>query len=156
MDGGVQQFVQPTVAFFHCFSNRFLRKEAVHKMDKAIMRSALLLTLTACAAAQSGQRICAWYSSRYGVVRDALYIDGGAIYQAGWSDGNWSGIGGQLSFPSGKLHAFNFSSEFEGLEPVDLGDLLDELPLTAGGNYDAPDMYEGAMLTSNFELYTYG
>ena len=85
-----------------------------------------------------------------------MYIDGGTILENGWRDGDWLSSNPTQTYPSGKLHAFNFSSAFEGLEPVDLRALLDEFSLTGGGSYDAPDFSEGAMLASDFELYTYG
>ncbi|ETN41026.1 uncharacterized protein HMPREF1541_02960 [Cyphellophora europaea CBS 101466] len=120
------------------------------------MRALLLLGLSVLTLAQNDQRICAWYRPRYGSVRDALYIDGGTILENGWQDGSWASSNPTQTYPSGVLYALNFSNTFEGLEPVDLRELLTELPLTAGGPYDAPDFSEGAMFTSDYELYTYG
>lgn len=120
------------------------------------MRSVLVLCLAVLTAAQDDQRVCAWYRARGGAVRDALYIDGGTILQTGWQDDSWASSNPTQEYPSGVLHAFNFSNKFEGNEPVDLFGLLTDLPLTGGGSYDAPDYNEGAMLTSDYELYTYG
>jgi hypothetical protein len=118
--------------------------------------SIALASLFALTLAQDDQRICAWYRSRFGTVRDGLYIDGGTRFSTDWQDGNWSTATPTQDYPSGVLHAFNFSTSFEGNEPVDLNSILTSLPLTAGGTYNAPDYSQGAMLTSNFELYTYG
>jgi hypothetical protein len=116
----------------------------------------LLLAYLALSKAQNDQRICAWYRPRYGVVREALFIDGGTILENGWQDGSWASSNPTQTYPSARVYAFNFSNAFEGSEPVNLRDLLEELPLTAGGAYDAPDFSEGAMFTSDYELYTYG
>lgn len=115
-----------------------------------------LLILATAVYAQNNDRICSWYRPRFGTVRDALYVDGGTIYETSWQDGKWSSSNPTQTYPSGVLHAFNFSNAFEGNEPVDLRKLMTDLPLTGGGVYDAPDFMEGAMFANDLELYTYG
>lgn len=121
-------------------------------------RSLLVLWLSSLVQvqAQDNQRICAWYRARYGTVRDTFYIDGGTILEHQWQDGRWLASNPTQRYPSGLLHGFNFSNSFDGQEPADLEALLTKKELTGGGLYDAPDFSEGAIFTSDLELYTYG
>jgi hypothetical protein len=124
-------------------------------MSKLLLPALALITF---AAAQDAPLICAWAQGRAGTVRDALYLDGGTAVNNTWSASKWENTNPQTGLPPGYLFKFNYSTPFSYQdEPPDLSALLGRDELGADGTRINVPLYRGgAMLTDDFELYTFG
>jgi hypothetical protein len=108
--------------------------------------------------ASTDRTICAWFQSRSGTVRDALFIDGGTLINNTWDGTAWANSNPDQWNPKGIMYEFNYSASFEYSDsPPDVNTLLQLRPLAVDASrYDAPLYRSGAMFTDDFELYTYG
>ncbi|TPX18930.1 uncharacterized protein E0L32_011408 [Thyridium curvatum] len=123
------------------------------------------LAIVAPALAQQGRWIkdqvnatmCYWEQPRAMVMRDTLYIDGGALW---WRPGMIDGSYGQPTNdgnPLSLVYRLNFSHPFNTTQNISA--ILDTLSKTGGGgagNNIAPTYLDGAMLGNDAEWFLYG
>lgn len=126
----------------------------------------ILLVAVACAfcsflvvSQEDGNRTCYWYGLRSGSVQGKLYVTGGQRVDAPWD-------GHSLDFQEfttllstdtqTKLLRMNYSKPFDLRHgPPSLDMLFDTIPLHMSTQDTPPDV-DGAMLTSDLELYNFG
>ena len=98
--------------------------------------------------------ICSWARLRAGIVRDAIYLDGGLLWwQSAFVDGSTPVVSSDGGV-SGDMYRLNLSRPFS-TTTTNLSALLDPVPKAGGqGNNIAPNYVDGAMLTNDGELYS--
>ncbi|KAE8450477.1 hypothetical protein EG329_006207 [Mollisiaceae sp. DMI_Dod_QoI] len=132
-------------------------------MLRSLLTAGFLVRL--CAAQQSGWQanqinatMCYWDSPRAAVVRDTLYIDGGALW---WTPGMSNGEYGDPTSdnnPLGIIYQLNFSTPFN-TTGQNISNVFTTQSKAAGGgaaNNVAPNYYDGTMLANDFEWFIYG
>lgn len=100
--------------------------------------------------------ICNWARLRAGIVRDAIYLDGGLLWwQTAFVDGSTPVVSSDGNV-AGDMYRLNLSKPFDTTS-TNLSALLDTLPKAGGaGNNIAPNYVDGTMFTNDGELYLYG
>ncbi|KAM0328248.1 hypothetical protein ACHAQA_005657 [Verticillium albo-atrum] len=108
---------------------------------------------------QVNASICLWDQPRAAVIRDTVYLDGGLVY---WSQGLSNGGYGPVDSannPMGLMFTLNFSQPFSTSD--NLTALFNIVSKARGGagsnaNGDAPNFYDGALLSNDAELTLFG
>ncbi|KAJ9605144.1 hypothetical protein H2200_010534 [Cladophialophora chaetospira] len=116
-----------------------------------------LLLGSACAiSVQENYTICNWARLRAGVVRDALYLDGGLLWwQTAFADGTAPVVSSDGN-AAADLFVLNFSTPFDTAK-TNVSGLFNRMPKAGGqGNNIAPNYVDGTMFTNDGELYLYG
>ncbi len=105
---------------------------------------------------QENYTICNWARLRAGVVRDALYLDGGLLWwQTAFADGTTPVVSSDGNV-AGDMFRLNFSQPYD-TATTNLSALFERMPKAGGaGNNIAPNYVDGTMLTNDGELYLYG
>lgn len=105
---------------------------------------------------QQNYTICNWARLRAGVVRDAVYLDGGLLWwQTAFADGTTPVVSSDGNV-AGDMFMLNFSTPFNTAS-TNLSGLLQRMPKAGGaGNNIAPNYVDGTMFTNDGELYLYG
>ena len=119
--------------------------------------SLLLAVRFACAIdIQQNYSICNWARLRSGIVRDAIYLDGGQLWwQTAFADGSTPVVASDGNV-AGDMWRLNLSTPFDTTK-TNLSALLSTMSKAGGaGNNIAPNYIDGTMLTNNDELYLYG
>jgi len=100
--------------------------------------------------------ICNWARVRAGVVRDALYLDGGELWwQTAFVDGTTPVVSSDGNV-AGDMFRLNFSQPFD-TATTNLSALFARMPKAGGaGNNIAPNYIDGTMFVNDDELYLYG
>jgi hypothetical protein len=100
--------------------------------------------------------ICNWARLRAGVVRDALYLDGGELWwQTAFVDGTTPVVSSDGNV-AGDMFRLNFSQPYN-TATTNLSALFERMPKAGGaGNNIAPNYIDGTMFTNDGELYLYG
>ena len=100
--------------------------------------------------------MCSWSRLRAGVIRDAVYLDGGELwYQASYVDGSTSDPTSDGN-PQGDMWVLNFSDPFT-IGKTNLTRLFTTMQKAGGAaNNIAPNYIDGTMFANNDELYLYG
>ena len=107
--------------------------------------------LLACAQ----ETTCAWADFSAGIVRDAVFLDGGQLYANTWEGAGWkAGTPTSVPVPEGAVQNLNLSTSTK--TPWNITEVLAMNPLTAGGSYDGPEYTAGSMFFSLYELYLFG
>ncbi|KAK2589931.1 hypothetical protein QQS21_012394 [Conoideocrella luteorostrata] len=109
---------------------------------------------------QINTSICAWDQPRAALVRNTVYLDGGAIW---WSAGLANGQNGKVTSQGnyqGVILSYNFTEPFSRDTNV-TGILMQNMISKArGGGLDSlstePNYYDGGMLANDAEFYLYG
>ncbi|ETN38351.1 uncharacterized protein HMPREF1541_06386 [Cyphellophora europaea CBS 101466] len=117
---------------------------------------ALFSISTAVPDIQQNYTICNWARLRTGIIRDAIYLDGGLLWwQTAFADGSTPVVasdGGE----GGDMYRLNLSRPFD-TSSTNLSALLEAMPKAGGaGNNIAPNYVDGTMFTNDGELYLYG
>ncbi|KAF8851662.1 hypothetical protein BDZ45DRAFT_678961 [Acephala macrosclerotiorum] len=132
-------------------------------MFRSLLAVGFLVRL--CAAQQSGWQanqvnatMCYWDSPRAAVVRDTLYIDGGALW---WTPGMADGSYGPPTSddnPLGIVYLLNFNTSFNATASTNFSKTVFTTQSKSNGaaNNVAPNYYDGAMLANDFEWFIYG
>ncbi|KPI39834.1 uncharacterized protein AB675_3276 [Cyphellophora attinorum] len=127
-------------------------------MSRLTVYSLLLLVsyVTAAPGVEQNYTICNWARLRAGIVRDAIYLDGGLLWwQTAFVDGSTPVVSSNGGV-SGELYRLNLSQPFE-TSTTNLSALLEPMPKAGGqGNNIAPNYIDGTMMTNDGELYLYG
>ncbi|KIV94582.1 hypothetical protein PV10_02335 [Exophiala mesophila] len=105
---------------------------------------------------QQNVTICNWARLRAGVIRDAVYLDGGLLWwQTAFADGTTPVVSSDGNV-AGDMFMLNFSTPFNTAS-TNLSALLQRMPKAGGaGNNIAPNYVDGTMFTNDGELYLYG
>jgi hypothetical protein len=105
---------------------------------------------------QENYTICNWARLRAGVVRDALYLDGGLLWwQTAFADGTTPVVSSDGNV-AGDMFRLNFSQPFDTTK-TNISALFERMPKAGGaGNNIAPNYVDGTMFSNNDELYLYG
>ncbi len=105
---------------------------------------------------QENYTICNWARLRAGVVRDALYLDGGLLWwQTAFADGTAPVVSSDGNM-EGDMFVLNFSTPFDTTK-TNVSGLFDRMAKAGGaGNNIAPNYVDGTMFTNDGELYLYG
>jgi hypothetical protein len=105
---------------------------------------------------QQNYSICNWARLRSGIVRDAIYLDGGLLWwQTAFVDGSQPVVASDGNV-AGDMWRLNLSHPFDTTK-TNLSALLDAMPKAGGaGNNIAPNYVDGTMFVNNDELYLYG
>ena len=100
--------------------------------------------------------ICNWARLRAGVVRDAIYLDGGLLWwQTAFADGTAPVVSSDGNM-AGDMFRLNLSTPFDTTS-TNLSALLEQMPKAGGaGNNIAPNYVDGTMMVNYDELYLYG
>ncbi|KUJ10397.1 uncharacterized protein LY89DRAFT_689663 [Mollisia scopiformis] len=133
-------------------------------MFRSLLAAGLFARL--CAAQQSGWQtgqvnatMCYWDSPRAAVVRDTLYIDGGALWWTpGMSDGTY-GPPTSDDNPLGIVYQLNFSTPFNTTAQTNISNVFTTQSKAAAGgaaNNVAPNYYDGVMMANDYEWFIYG
>ena len=128
-------------------------------LPSMLTRSTALLLILQLASAidiQQNYSICNWARLRSGIVRDAIYLDGGQLWwQTAFADGSTPVVASDGNV-AGDMWRLNLSTPFDTTK-TNLSALLDTMPKAGGaGNNIAPNYIDGAMFTNHQELYLYG
>lgn len=117
---------------------------------------ALLAGVSNGISVQENYTICNWARLRAGVVRDALYLDGGLLWwQTAFADGTTPVVSSDGNV-EGDMFVLNFSIPFDTTK-TNVSGLLDPMQKAGGaGNNIAPNYVDGTMFTNEGELYLYG
>ncbi|ETI29149.1 hypothetical protein G647_01602 [Cladophialophora carrionii CBS 160.54] len=116
-----------------------------------------LLTATARSiSVEQNYTICNWARLRAGVVRDAVYLDGGLLWwQTAFADGTAPVVSSDGNV-DGDMFVLNFSTPFDTAK-TNVSGLLNRMAKAGGaGNNIAPNYVDGTMFTNDGELYLYG
>lgn len=124
-----------------------------------IMRLSAFATLVPSILAISVQEnytICSWARLRAGIIRDAIYLDGGELWwQTAFADGTTPVVASDGNV-AGDMFRLNLSMPFDTTK-TNMSALLDAMPKAGGaGNNIAPNYIDGTMFTNDDELYLYG
>ncbi|EXJ76080.1 uncharacterized protein A1O5_00588 [Cladophialophora psammophila CBS 110553] len=105
---------------------------------------------------QENYTICNWARLRAGVIRDALYLDGGLLWwQTAFADGTAPVVSSDGNV-EGDMFVLNFSTPFDTTK-TNMSGLFDRMSKAGGaGNNIAPNYVDGTMFTNDGELYLYG
>jgi hypothetical protein len=105
---------------------------------------------------QENYTICNWARLRAGVVRDALYLDGGLLWwQTAFADGTAPVVSSDGNV-DGDMFVLNFSTPFD-TATTNVSGLLSRMSKAGGaGNNIAPNYVDGTMFANDGELYLYG
>lgn len=100
--------------------------------------------------------ICNWARLRAGVIRDALYLDGGLLWwQTAFADGTAPVVSSDGNV-AGDMFRLNFSVPFD-TSTTNVSSLFERMSKAGGaGNNIAPNYVDGVMLSNNGEMYLYG
>jgi hypothetical protein len=100
--------------------------------------------------------ICNWARLRAGVIRDAVYLDGGLLWwQTAFADGTTPVVSSDGNM-EGDMFVLNFSTPFNTAS-TNVSGLFDRLAKAGGaGNNIAPNYIDGTMFANDGELYLYG
>ena len=131
------------------------------KTSRLLAASTLVVAIN---ALSSVDKLCSWSNARAASIRDAFYIDGGDLEHTQWTDsGPLPQTQSQpVNGPNGSLYRFDYGRtyDFSSTSIFDMDSyteqFLDYISLTPGGSQSAPNYWDGAMLASDFEFYTYG
>lgn len=117
---------------------------------------ALLAKVSNGISVQENYTICNWARLRAGVVRDALYLDGGLLWwQTAFADGTTPVVSSDGNV-EGDMFVLNFSIPFDTTK-TNVSGLFDRMEKAGGaGNNIAPNYVDGTMFTNDGELYLYG
>lgn len=121
-----------------------------------VLLGALLFGQATAISVQENYTICNWARVRAGVVRDALYLDGGLLWwQTAFADGTTPVVSSDGNV-AGDMFRLNFSMPFDTTK-TNISGLFERMPKAGGaGNNIAPNYVDGAMFTNDDELYLYG
>ncbi|OAP62255.1 hypothetical protein AYL99_04458 [Fonsecaea erecta] len=116
----------------------------------------LLLGVAHGISVQENYTICNWARLRAGVIRDALYLDGGLLWwQTAFADGTTPVVSSDGNV-EGDMFVLNFSTPFDTTR-TNVSGLFHRMPKAGGaGNNIAPNYVDGTMFTNDGELYLYG
>ncbi|KIW84238.1 hypothetical protein Z517_03488 [Fonsecaea pedrosoi CBS 271.37] len=123
---------------------------------KSAVLGALLLGVAHGISVQENYTICNWARLRAGVIRDALYLDGGLLWwQTAFADGTAPVVSSDGNV-EGDMFVLNFSTPFDTTK-TNVSGLFDRMAKAGGaGNNIAPNYVDGTMFTNDGELYLYG
>jgi Kelch motif len=115
-----------------------------------VVRSAYSIEIT------QNYSICNWARLRSGLIRDAIYLDGGQLWwQTAFADGSTPVVASDGNV-AGDMWRLNLSTSFD-TSTSNLSALLVTMPKAGGaGNNIAPNYIDGTMFTNDDELYLYG
>ncbi|KIX96087.1 uncharacterized protein Z520_08342 [Fonsecaea multimorphosa CBS 102226] len=122
----------------------------------SIVLGGLLLRVVHGISVQENYTICNWARLRAGVIRDALYLDGGLLWwQTAFADGTAPVVSSDGNV-EGDMFVLNFSTPFDTTK-TNVSGLFDRMSKAGGaGNNIAPNYVDGTMFTNDGELYLYG
>lgn len=125
-------------------------------MQLAILLGAVWTGIATAQNVQVNYTICNWSRLRGGVVRDALYLDGGQLWwQTAFADGT-TPVTSSDGNVAGNMFQLNFSVPFD-TTTTNLSALFTKMPKAGGaGNNIAPNYIDGTMFVNDDELYLYG
>jgi hypothetical protein len=105
---------------------------------------------------ESNYSICNWARLRAGVVRDAVYLDGGLLWwQTALADGSTPVVSSDGN-ADGDMYKLSLSRAFDTTS-TNLSAMLEPMSKAGGaGNNIAPNYVDGTMFTNDGELYMYG
>lgn len=105
---------------------------------------------------QQNYTICNWARLRSGLIRDAIYLDGGQLWwQTAFVDGSAPVVASDGNV-AGEMWRLNLSHPFDTTK-TNLSALLDAMPKAGGAaNNIAPNYIDGSMFVNDNELYLYG
>ncbi|KIW62044.1 hypothetical protein PV05_02097 [Exophiala xenobiotica] len=123
---------------------------------ESILLGGLLAGTVNAVSVQENYTICNWARLRAGVVRDALYLDGGLLWwQTAFADGTTPVVSSDGNV-AGDMFRLNFSQSFDTTK-TNISGLFERMPKAGGaGNNIAPNYVDGTMFSNNDELYLYG
>ncbi|EXJ65184.1 hypothetical protein A1O7_01524 [Cladophialophora yegresii CBS 114405] len=116
----------------------------------------LLIATARSISVEQNYTICNWARLRAGVVRDAVYLDGGLLWwQTAFADGTAPVVSSDGNV-DGDMFVLNFSTPFDTAK-TNVSGLLNRMAKAGGaGNNIAPNYVDGTMFTNDGELYLYG
>ncbi|KAJ9498214.1 hypothetical protein H2202_006365 [Exophiala xenobiotica] len=123
---------------------------------ESIVVGGVLAGVVNAVSVQENYTICNWARLRAGVVRDALYLDGGLLWwQTAFADGTTPVVSSDGNV-AGDMFRLNFSQPFD-TSKTNISALFERMPKAGGaGNNIAPNYVDGTMFFNNDELYLYG
>ncbi|KAI1614332.1 hypothetical protein EDD36DRAFT_464174 [Exophiala viscosa] len=123
---------------------------------KSILLGGAVLGTVNAQSTTENYTICNWARLRAGVVRDALYLDGGELWwQTAFVDGTTPVVSSDGNV-AGDMFRLNFSQPFD-TATTNLSALFSRMPKAGGaGNNIAPNYIDGTMFVNDDELYLYG
>ncbi|KIW42040.1 uncharacterized protein PV06_05627 [Exophiala oligosperma] len=123
---------------------------------KCAILGILLAGAASAVSVQENYTICNWARLRAGVIRDALYLDGGLLWwQTAFADGTTPVVSSDGNV-AGDMFRLNFSQPFD-TATTNISALFKKMPKAGGaGNNIAPNYVDGTMFANNDELYLYG
>ncbi|KAJ4506372.1 hypothetical protein HRR83_003085 [Exophiala dermatitidis] len=115
-----------------------------------------LIRITEAVSVRENYTICNWARLRAGVVRDALYLDGGLLWwQTAFADGTAPVVSSDGNV-AGDMFRLNLSIPFD-TKTTNISARFDRMSKAGGaGNNIAPNYVDGTMFTNDGELYLYG
>src|SRR5882757_7891168 len=124
--------------------------------QKIVWLVGLLVGAVDAVSVQENYTICNWARLRTGVIRDAVYLDGGLLWwQTAFADGTAPVVSSDGNV-AGDMFRLNFSIPFDTTS-TNVSGLFERMSKAGGaGNNIAPNYVDGTMFTNDGELYLYG
>lgn len=122
----------------------------------AVLLEGLFSNTVVAISVQENYTICNWARLRAGVIRDALYLDGGLLWwQTAFADGTAPVVSSDGNV-AGDMFRLNFSTPFDTTK-TNISGLFERMSKAGGaGNNIAPNYVDGTMFINDGELYLYG